>query len=180
MIHKGVEIENNPTMVLHTDEEILSKYSSSIIAVLHWKIIWNASIYPTNMKPLNALVLWWKNIRVGETWSVIIHPNLRGKWIGKKLINKALQTFCDNYDVIVEATVNDIMFVLSTHQWFERIPFPKALYEEGKKYLAPQMNWKEFEFKQKAKCLMYNVSLTQEQKNDLICILEKEYTTNVI
>ena len=172
------EIANNPTMVMHTDEEICAKYTSSIVAVRHGKIMWNASIYPTHMHPLTPLVLDWKTIRVGETWSVIIHADVRWYGLGSKLITKALQTFSSEYDVIVEATVNDIMFVLSIHQWFERIPFPKALYEEGKKHLAPHMKGKEREFEQKAKCLMYNISLTQKQKNELITILTQEYTSH--
>jgi len=60
------EIQTNPTMVLHTDEEILSKYDSSIIAVLDGKIMGNASIYPTHMKPLDTMVLDGKSICVGE------------------------------------------------------------------------------------------------------------------
>jgi hypothetical protein len=60
------EIHTNPTMVLHTDEEILSKYNSSIIAVVDRKIVGNASIYPTHMKPLDTLILEGKHIRVGE------------------------------------------------------------------------------------------------------------------
>ena len=171
------EIANNPTMVLHTDKEICAKYASSIVSMHHGKIMWNASVYPTNMKPLTTLILDWRNVRVGEIWSVIIHPDVRWYGLGSKLISKALQTFANEYDVIVEATVNDIMFVLSIHQWFECIPFPKALYEEGKEHLAPHMKGKEHEFGQKAKCLMYNVSLTHKQKNELIHILTEEYTT---
>jgi hypothetical protein len=60
------EIHTNPTMVLHTDEEILSKYDSSIIAIVDGKIVGNASIYPTHMQPLDTLMLDGKNIRVGE------------------------------------------------------------------------------------------------------------------
>jgi len=60
------EIHTNPTMVLHTDEEILSKYTSSIIAIVDGKIVGNASIYPTHMQPLDTLILDGKSIRVGE------------------------------------------------------------------------------------------------------------------
>ncbi len=169
------EIHTNPTMVLHTDEEILSKYTSSVIAIVDGKIVGNASIYPTHMQPLDTLILDGKHIRVGETWSVIIHPDMRGHGLGKNLITKTLSEFSHAYDVIVEATVNDVMFALSLHQGFERIPFPKNLYEEGRNHLAPRMKGKEAEFDQRARCLMYNVTLSQEQKEELIAILQKEY-----
>jgi GNAT superfamily N-acetyltransferase len=169
------EIHTNPTMVLHTDEEIFSKYDSSIIAVVDGKIVGNASIYPTHMKPLDTLILEGKHIRVGEAWSVIIHPDMRGHGLGRNLIAKTLKHFSHVYDIIVEATVNDIMFTLSLHQGFERIPFPKNLYEEGKTHLASRMQGKEAEFEQRAKCLMYNVTLTQGQKEALIDILQNEY-----
>jgi len=103
---------------------------------------------------------------------------MRGHGLGRNLIAKTLREFSHAYDMIVEATVNDVMFALSLHQGFERIPFPKKLYEEGKMHLAPRMKGKEDEFQQRAKCLMYNITLTQGQKEALIDILQKEYVEN--
>ena len=169
------ERESDPTIVLHTDDEILSKYASSVIAISDGKILWNSSIYPTKMHPLSDLMLDEKKIRVGESWSVIIHPDFRWLWLGKKITNKTLELFANEYDIIVGATVNNIMFVLRMQQGFERIPFPKSLYEEGKKYLAPFMKWGEQEFQERARCMMYNMKLTEKEKNDVINILQKEY-----
>ncbi len=174
------ERESDPTVVLHTDEEIWSKYKYSIIAVLNKKIIWNSSIYDSKMKPLHDLSLQGKKIKVWESWSVIIHPDYRWMWIGKKLTTISLQRFSPNYDIIVGATVNNIMFNLRMHQGFETIPFPKELYEEWKKYLAPFMKDWDVEFEDRAKCMMYNFKLSNEQKKALIHILEKEYSINQI
>ena len=65
------------------------------------------------------------------------------------------------------------MFTLRMHQWFENIPFPKELYEEWKKYLAPFMQGWDWEFQERAKCMMYNLNLTEQQKNELINMLQK-------
>jgi hypothetical protein len=52
------EIKKNPTVVLHTTDAMRAKYASSIIAVLNQrKIIGNASVYPTQMAPLNDIIL---------------------------------------------------------------------------------------------------------------------------
>ncbi len=168
------ERKSDQTIVLHSDEEIRSKYTSSIIAILNGEIIWNASIYPTQMRPLNTLILDGKKIRIGESWSVIIHPDFRGQWFGKKLTMTSLATFAHKYDIIVGATVNPKMFSLRIQQGFENIPFPRELYEEGKKYLAPFMTGWEAEFIQRAKCVMYNINLTEQQKKELIKILQKK------
>ncbi|MEI6773731.1 MAG: hypothetical protein WCL18_02695 [bacterium] len=53
LIHK--ERESDQTVVLHTDQEILAKYASSIVAVVQSKIIGNSSIYPSKMKPLYTM-----------------------------------------------------------------------------------------------------------------------------
>jgi len=174
------ERETDQTVVLHSDEEIRNKYFSSIVAVFDNKIIWNSSIYPTHMKPLDNLILDWKKIRVWESWSVIIHPDFRWHWLWRKLTTASFETFFDKYDIIVGATVNNIMFTLRTHQWFENIPFPKELYEEWKKYLAPFMGGWDLEFQERAKCMMYNLNLTEQQKTELINILQKEYVINLI
>lgn len=167
------EREADQTVVLHTDDEIQSKYEASIVAVVDQKIIWNSSIYPTHMKPLDDLIIDGKRIRVWESWSVIIHPDFRGKWLGKQLTSVSLETFTHHYDIIVGATVNDIMYTLRMHQGFERIPFPKELYEEGKKYLAQYMKGGEVEFEARAKCMLYNIKLSEKTKNALITLLQK-------
>jgi|UPI000370D6F7 hypothetical protein len=59
------------------------------------------------------------------------------------------------------------------HQGFERIPFPKELYEEGKKYLAQYMKGGEVEFEARAKCMLYNIKLSEKTKNALITLLQK-------
>jgi predicted RNase H-related nuclease YkuK (DUF458 family) len=60
------ERKSDPTIVLHTDDEILSKYASSIVAVFEKKIVGNSSIYPTQMQPLSNLTIEGKNVPVGE------------------------------------------------------------------------------------------------------------------
>jgi len=174
------ERESDPTIILHTDDEILSKYASSIVAVFEKKIVGNSSIYPTQMDPLSTLAIEGKNIPVGEFWSVIIHPDFRGMWLGKKITHQVIEVFAAPYKVIVGATVSDIMYMLMTHQGFQNIPFPKALYEEGKKYLAPFMQWGEQEFQKRARCMMYNLKLTEKEKNDLITLLQQEYIATSI
>jgi hypothetical protein len=59
--------------------------------------------------------------------------------LGKKITHQVIESLAAPYDILVGATVSDIMYMLMTHQGFKNIPFPKALYEEGKKYLAPFM-----------------------------------------
>lgn len=171
---------SDQTIVLHTDEEILSKYASSIVATLEDQIIGNSSIYPTKMKPLSDLILDSKTIRVGESGSVIIHPDFRWLWLGKKITYASLKTFSSDYDLIVGATVNKIMFELRLQQGFEQIPFPKDLYEEGKAYLAPFMQGGIQEFEARAKCMMRSFWLTEKQKQELIVILQQEYVDSSI
>lgn len=168
------ERESDPTVVLHSDQEIISKYHSSIVWLIDSDIIANSSIYPTNMKPLNNLILWWQKIKVWESWSVIIHPDFRWRWFWKKITTISLQTFSPKYDIIVWATVNAIMYNLRLSQWFEAIPFPQELYEEWKKFLSPLMHWWVQEFQERAKCMMLNISLSNIQKQELISLLQSQ------
>lgn len=167
------EREVNPTIVLHTDEEIQAKYPTSIVALLHnQEIIWNSSIYPSKMSPFGDLVLLGQQTNVWEAWSTIIHPHFRWRRLGTQLMTHSVQRFIQEYDMIVWATVNDIMYSLLTKLWFEDIPFPQELYQEWKKYLAPLMP--QWDFEKKAKCIMLNKTLSDLQKIELILILQKE------
>jgi len=47
--------QEDPTIILHIDEEILEKYATSIVASDENNIIGNINIYPTRMKPLDNI-----------------------------------------------------------------------------------------------------------------------------
>lgn len=147
--------QKDPTIVVHSDEEIKEKYAHSIVALYRGLIVGNSNIYPTRMKPLDALSTPnAQKLSVGELWSVIIHSEFRWLWIGKQLTWIALQSLWSKYDAVVSATVNDYMAKIFYDYGFHQIPFPQAYFEEGKKHLWPKMLWWVDEFVQKAKCFL--------------------------
>ncbi len=148
-------LEEDPTIVLHSDEEIKDKYNNSLIAIHQNKIIWNTNIYPTTMKPLDSIYnSKWFKIEIGELWSVIVDKKYRQHGVAKKMIKHSLDIYGSNYDSIVSATVHKSMNKIFNKYNFEQIPFPQEYFEEWKKYLWPKMQWGIKEFEEKATCVM--------------------------
>lgn len=167
LIERSMKVD--PTLVLHSREEILGKYPRSIVA-FHKntrEIIWNSSLYPTEFRslallqtpPKNASWITW--FRIGESGSSVIDPRFRRLGIGREMIIQADVLYWTQYDAIIWATVNPVMKELRIRELgYEIAPFPKDLYEEWKKFLAPRMRWWIREFEEKAVCL---VKIIQER-----------------
>jgi hypothetical protein len=145
----------DPTIILHSDQEILDKYAHSVIALDGSKIIWNVNLYPTHMQPLDSLVCphQWP-LHIGELWSVVVDVNYRNHWVWTCLVKHSLDVFAPHYDAVVSATINDHMDHIFRRFWFENIPFPHQYFEEGKQYLWPKMPWWIEEFTSKAQCFL--------------------------
>jgi hypothetical protein len=47
--------QQDPTIVVHSDQEIQDKYTHGIVAMYNDVLIGNVNIYPTHMKPLDML-----------------------------------------------------------------------------------------------------------------------------
>lgn len=148
-------IQKEPTVVLHTDEEILEKYNHSIVAIHNSQIVWNANLYPTHMSELQNILhptRWLLNI--GELGSVIVDEHYRHHNIWKYMIFQTIQKLSSPYDAVVSATVNECMTKIFDKHWFVEIPFPKEYFKEWLSHLWPKMPWGIEEFKNKAKCFM--------------------------
>lgn len=148
-------IQNEPTVVLHSDQEILDKYEHGVIAIQNGQIVWNANLYPTQMSELKNLIhpeIWLLNI--GELGSVIVDEDYRHHNIGKTMISHTIKELSSRYDAVVSATVNDCMTRIFDKHWFIQIPFPKEYFQEWLTYLWPKMPWWVEEFTRKAKCFM--------------------------
>lgn len=167
-------ISHDPTLILHSDEEIQKKYHSSIVVFDRGlrRMIWNSSIYSTTFACLQELSdSFGRPIKIGETGSSVIDPNYRNYGIGKRLIIEAELQLWRQYDAIIGATVNTIMRDMRIRElWYEIVPFPNDLYEEWKKYLAPRMIGGIKEFEEKATCIMkfFVPSIREQVINALI------------
>lgn len=166
--------KDDPTIVLHTDNEIMDKYKNSLIAILDDEIIWNTSIYNTKMKPLDNIYFAWNKINIWECGSSFVKKEYREIWLWKELVNKWLEVFWSNFDALVWATVNDIMFHLRCSFWFEQIPFPQEYYDEWKEFLSKKMKWWIDEFWKRAKCIMHFQSLSDDVRKHILDILLRQ------
>jgi len=163
--------KEDPTVVLHSDEEIIEKFKDSIIAIINGEIVWNTSIYETNMEPLNEVYKDWKKVKIWECGSTFIKKEYRKLWLWKQLVKTWLKEIGPDFWALLWATVNNIMFNLRCSLWFEEIPFPKKYYEEGRQYLWTKMKWWIEEFEQRAKCTMHFQNTTKEVREHISNIL---------
>lgn len=164
---------DDPTIVLHSHDEIIKRFSASVVAIMDGRIIWNTSLYPTHMKPFNTLSYQGRDISMGECGTTVVEKWIRMKGIGRALVEKALEEFWCLYDGIVTGTVNERMVRLRESLGFREIPFPKELYEEWKKFLSPKMvGWKE-EFKERAKCMFLQRNITKEEFDYILSVLSE-------
>lgn len=148
-------IKNDPTLVLHDDETILKRYDHSIVVIRRdWVILWNTSIYPTEMVPLDNVASSWTEISVWECGSTVIDLENRCKWLGKMMISEAVSTLWNRYCVLIAATINPLMVEMRKWLGFEEWTFPKKYYEEWLKYLSPKLEWWESEFRARANFLL--------------------------
>lgn len=156
LIQKSLRID--PTLVLHSDEDIGNRFTNSIVAIdenSSW-IIGNSSLYPTTFPSLLELRNQsWDVIQIGETGSSVIDPHYRNQGIWKRLIMEAHERLWKRYDAIIGATVNTVMRDMRMNELgYEIAPFPSDLYEEWKIHLAPKMSGGIREFEEKAVCLI--------------------------
>lgn len=90
----------DPTIVLHSDEEILKRFSNSLVALSNWAIIWNSSIYPTHISPLDSINIGWRVLNIWECWSTIVDRRFRWSWLWKKLVIEWSNTFGKKYEAL--------------------------------------------------------------------------------
>ncbi len=135
--------EHDPTVIPHTFDEMLQKFSSSVIALLDNVVVWQASIYPTSIPEF----LWSQ-----EIGSVVVRSQNFGNSIGHMLVRWLIHHYGNTSQSIISATVNPRMYPIFEKNGFEQIPFPPLYLEEGKQYLAPKMVWGETEFLERARC----------------------------
>lgn len=79
----------DPTLVLHTDDEIAQKYTSSMVVLdmLSDRMVGNSSLYKTTFPSLqNIHDDAGMIVDIGETGSTVIDPEYRRLGIGKRLI----------------------------------------------------------------------------------------------
>ncbi|MDD2487707.1 MAG: hypothetical protein PHS92_05050 [Candidatus Gracilibacteria bacterium] len=163
-------IKNDPTLVLHSAEEIRNRYENSIIAVLDNKIIGNTSIYPTKMKPLDML----NGQKIGECGSTVVEIDKRHKGLGKALSAKAMKILSKKYNALICATINERMENIRKSLGFEYVRFPQEYYDEGRKYLSPLLKGGIIEFESRAKCMMNFLDSKDSQKRLILDILDKQ------
>ncbi len=134
--------EQDPTVIPHKLEEMLQKYTWSVLAVFDNQIIWQASIY-------NSRIPWYTN--EDEIGSVLV----REWYWNLKIWNSLVERLCESqrYSVaIISATVNPKMYPIFEKNYFRQIEFPPEYLAEGEQYLAPKMKWWIEEFKTRARC----------------------------
>jgi GNAT superfamily N-acetyltransferase len=163
--------EEDPTIVLHSKNEIIDRAKESIIVICNWEIVGNESIYKTQMKPLDQLYIDGKNIIVWEAWSLVVKKDFRKNWIWEDLIRASLNN-C--FDAVCFGTVNNTVIQLAKKIGYTEIPFPKEFYEEWKKHLSWKMKWWEEEFNNKAKCMMHFKDLDLKYREYIIETLLKQ------
>lgn len=142
LIEKARRIDHS--VIPHTEEELLERYKTSIICLLNNQIIWNSSIFSTNIEEFK-----WQNI--GEIWSVITDFDYRNKWIWHKMIEKSILEYKNLFSSIVWATINPKMYNIFKENGFIEEKFPESSLEEWKKYLSFLLLWWEKEFLERAK-----------------------------
>lgn len=173
-VKKLVELQNisKPSLIRYSDQELEKKYYHSMVIV--WKnedwsktLLWNISYEPSSYTCLPD------NINVATSGTLILHPYLRGVWLGKELLNKSQLYFEKKYDVIIWATFNPIVYSTKLQQWYTAIKSMPA-----KDYLIPAMNqfyqelWKEpFDFINVQSYIKFSSRVSQ----DIIDILGNEF-----
>jgi hypothetical protein len=145
-----------PTTVEHSYEEMKIRFPNSLVLVDNNKVIGHAALYPTNMKPLNKVIIkGYGKLPVGEIWSVAICPDQQHHKLWTEITKRLLEELWWNFKVIISATINPHFITLAKKLWLEDwFPFPKEYYEEWKKHLSPHLPWKETEFVAKATFLL--------------------------
>jgi len=166
-------IEKNHPIFLYDDEEILNRYENSVVAINEWNIIANASIYPTQIVPLDSIFFDWHQVKIWECGSLMVDSNNRQKWLWGMMSDKAINELWKKYDALILATLNPVLVRWITEFfWFEQVVFPQEYYEESLEYMAPKLSWWLEEFEKNAKFFVkFNEKRYREQ---ILFVLENQ------
>lgn len=125
--------QDEPTLVIHTPEEFRDRFHHSMIVVADNQCVGHSSLYPTQMKPLNEVLVRedGHTYQVGELGSVAIDKDYQHQGLGKLLLQKTLEEFENHYGAIISATINPNFTKLATKLGFsEEDCFPQEYYNE--------------------------------------------------
>ncbi len=130
-----------------------SIYQQSIVAILQQHqssdlLIWNCSIYDTEIAPLR--IQDWCTINIGEIGSVIVSKEFRNQNLWNNLLKRTLEQYESTYTAIIAATINPTFEHIALSQGFysyHKSKFPKEYFQQGEKYLWTQLQarWTDFE-----------------------------------
>lgn len=135
--------EQDPTVIPHTFEEMLQKYTWSVLAIFDNQIIWQASIYQSTIPKYNLSY---------EVGSVVVQQNHGNNSLWLQIVSKVIHNKRAHYHGIISATVNQKMYPIFEKNWFLQVEFPPEYLAEGEQYLAPKMSGGKDEFHKKARC----------------------------
>lgn len=165
-----LEVYQKDNTVLTRSADHLKKYFDySVIAQnKSGELVWHWACFPTNTYPRN-IKIWNNSFSVWENWSIVIHPDLQGKWIWTQLAQHIQDTVDDRFDIVVGGTISESMHKIRGKLGYTEIPFSSQLLNEWKQFFAPII-W-EKEFLNRAKCNALIPESLIEQKELIIQLL---------